>query len=267
MNSIDIGRVLREKNPSLARLVPRFLVRWVESLVCARRLNEILERYGKSSPIDFINGALDYIGVNYTVRGAQNIPAEGGVIFVANHPLGGVDGMILAAAIDGVRPGVKLIVNDILLNIEPLRPIFVGVNKHGAQRADFSRLMDELYASDAPIINFPAGFCSRLQNGVITDTKWRKSFVKRSVETDRVVVPTFVRARNSMFFYRVARLRKMLGIKANLEMALLPRQVFYQKGRQVEIVFGEPVVMDCSLGDEKWCELIREKVYELDNKE
>lgn len=263
MNRIDLGKVLHDKNPKLARIVPRFVVRWFEALVCQKKLNDILDVYGDCDPIEFIGGALDYIGVKYRLHGVENIPLNGKILFAANHPLGGIDGMILAHAIEGVRPGVKLIVNDILLNIEPLEPIFVGVNKHGAQRCSFAKIMDELYRSDAPIINFPSGMCSRLVHGEITDLPWRKSFVRRAIDTQRVVVPTYVKARNSMFFYRFARLRTALGIKVNLDMVLLPRQIFFQKGKTVEIFFGEPITMDDRLSGEEWCDLIREKTYSL----
>ena len=266
MKRIDIQAVLKAKNPALARWVPRFAVRWVERLVCADRLNEILDRYSDRDPIGFIDGALGYIGVTYQVHGAENIPTSQKVLFAANHPLGGVDGMILAAAVDKIRPDVRLIVNDILLNIEPLRPIFVGVNKHGGQDCSFALRMDELYASDSPIINFPAGLCSRRgADGVVSDPSWRKSFVPRSVASGRVVVPTYVRAFNSPWFYRVARWRTKLGIKANLEMILLPRQVFYQKGRTVDIFFGKPIAVDDSRSAAEWCELIRQRTYELWN--
>lgn len=265
MNHIDIGKILHDKNPRLARMVPRFVVRWIEKLICARKLNEILDNYSHRSPIGFVEGALEYIGVSYTLHGVENIPAQGRVLFAANHPLGGVDGMILAAGVDPIRPGVKLIVNDILLNLEPLRPIFIGVNKHGGQRGDFGKMMDELYRSEAPIINFPAGLCSRLGNKGVADLPWRKSFVRRCLDNNRVVVPTYVKAHNSKFFYRFARLRTALGIKANLEMIFLPRQVFYQKGRTVDIYFGEPIELDESKNTQQWCDLIRNKTYSLWN--
>lgn len=266
MKRIDIGGVLRAKNPSAARWVPRFVVRWVERLVCADRLNYILDNYGTRTPIGFVEGALEYIGVDYRLHGVGNLPPNARVLFASNHPLGGVDGMILAAAVDQIQPNVRLIVNDILLNIEPLRPIFVGVNKHGVQDCSFSQRMDALYASDSPIVNFPAGLCSRRdKNGQITDTPWRKSFVVRCLASNRVVVPTHVHAFNSPWFYRIARWRVQLGIKANIEMILLPRQVFYQKGRTVEIFFGQPITLDNSRTAAEWCDLIRERSYDLWN--
>ncbi|MEG0033873.1 MAG: glycerol acyltransferase, partial [Mucinivorans sp.] len=173
--------------------------------------------------------------------------------------------MILAAAIEPIRPGVKLIVNDVLMNIEPLRPIFVGVNKYGGQPMDLSRVMDNLYHSESPIINFPAGLCSRLGRDGIKDLNWHMNFIHRSIETQRMVIPTFVKARNSMFFYRLARLRSALGIKANIELILLPRQVFFQKGKTVEIFFGKPITLHNRNIRQVWCDRIRERVYGLNN--
>lgn len=264
MKTIDIAKVLADKNPKLARWIPRFMVRWVEKFVAADKHNEILALYGSCSPAGFLDGALGYIGVKYEIFGAENIPESGGVLFAANHPLGGVDGMILAAAINPIRAGVKLIVNDILLNVEPLRPIFVGVNKHGSQNSLGERL-DALYASDSPIINFPAGFCSRLgSHGKIEDIAWKKNFVPRCINSGRVVVPTYVKARNSKMFYKIERWRAKLGIKLNIGMLMLPREVFYQKGKTVQIYFGTPIELDFSKTYGEWCDLIRSKVYEME---
>lgn len=266
MKRIDIAKIIKDKSPKLARWTPRFLVKWVEKMVAAERHNEILDLYENRTPIGFIEGALDYIGVTYRVFGQQNIPASGGVLFAANHPLGGVDGMILAAAVEQYRSGVKLIVNDILLNIEPLRPIFVGVNKHGGQANSFVARMDELYKSDSPIINFPAGFCSRLEpNGKVADMEWKKSFVGRCLAVNRVVVPTYVKAANSKRFYRIEKWRMALGLKLNIGMLMLPREVFYQKGKVVEIYFGKPIELDCSKTSAQWCNLIRQAVYEMEH--
>ncbi|MFI3288309.1 MAG: 1-acyl-sn-glycerol-3-phosphate acyltransferase [Rikenellaceae bacterium] len=259
---IDLAKIIKAKNPKLAKLLPRFVIGWLNSLLKVKRNNHILENFGDFPPIEFIDSTLDYIGVKYEVYGVENIPEGTKILFAANHPLGGIDGMILATAIDKVRPGVKLIVNDILLNLEPLRPIFIGVNKHGAQRGSLSKQFEELYHSDAPIINFAAGLCSRMaKGGEITDTPWKTNFVNRCIATNRTVVPTYVEARNSKFFYRFARFRKKIGIKSNLEMLLLPRQIYYQEGRTVKIYFAEPVTLDNTISARKWCDDIRTRVY------
>lgn len=261
---IDIAKVIGDKNPALARWTPRFVIKMIEKLVAAKYHNEILERYEHLAPIEFIDSALDYIGVKYELHSVENLPLTGRLLFAANHPLGGVDGMILAAAIEKIRPNVRLIVNDILLNVEPLQSIFVGINKHGRQAADSARKLDELYRSQSPIINFAAGLCSRrVSRTVIEDLRWKPSFVVKCIENERIVIPTYVDARNSKFFYFLGWARKKLGIKTNLEMMLLPREVFFQKGKVIHIYFAQPVMPDRSLSANEWCDLIRERVYQM----
>ncbi len=271
MQKIDLAQILKSKNPRLARWVPRFVVGWIEALLKLKHHNEILRLYGHCNAEGFIDGALDYIGVKYELYGTENIPrtTENGepapkLLFAANHPLGGVDGMMLATAIIKENiGGVRLIVNDLLLNLNPLREIFVGVNKHGAQRAELNAEMDKLYDSPYPIVNFAAGLCSRKIKGEIVDTPWKVSYVNRCKKSERVVVPTYVEAKNSPSFYFFANLRKFLRIKSNLEMMLLPRQVFYQKGKTVKIYFGEPIVLEEGMSARQQNDMIRARVYEL----
>lgn len=261
---LNIEKILEDKNPRLKRWIPSFVIKWIEKLLEVKKHNEILEIYENRPPIEFIDGALDYVGVKYSLHNTHNVPKDDKVLFAANHPLGGIDGMILATAIEKIKPNVKLIVNDILLNIEPLKPIFVGVNKHGAQATQLSLKLDELYNSQSPIINFPAGMCSRLtKKRGIEDLKWKHSFVSKCMVTNRVVVPTYVKAQNSMFFYKFAKWREKLGVKINLEMVLLSREIFLQKGKEVKIYFGEPIELNNSKSTRQWSEYIREQVYKM----
>lgn len=263
---LDLSAILKAKNPKLARILPKFVVRWIEKLLRVKRHNHILAHFGDKEAIEFIDSSLDYIDVRYELYGVENIPEGSKILFAANHPLGGIDGMILATAVNSLRPDVKLIVNDILLNIEPLRPLFVGVNKHGAQSGKLSEQLHELYNSDSPIINFAAGMCSRKIKGEIIDLPWKSNFVQRSMNSGRTIVPTYVDAHNSKFFYRFANFRKWIGIKANLEMMLLPREVFYQEGKVVRIYFGEAITPDKTKSARGWSDYVREKVYKLKTK-
>ncbi len=269
MQRIDIAKVIRAKNPKLARLLPRFVVGWIGALICVKKCNYIVDNFGECPAMDFIDATLEYIGTRYELHGTENIPKCRKLLFASNHPLGGVDGMVLATAIDKLKlndggSDVKLIVNDILFAIEPLRPIFIGINKHGAQRGNLSDQLGELYNSDSSIINFAAGFCSRkMKGGKIEDIPWKPNYVTRSLKSERVIIPTFVDALNSKFFYRLASLRKKLGIKANIEMLWLPRQMFYQKGKTIHIYFGEPVTVDNTKTAREWNNEIRTTVYEL----
>ncbi|CDN30723.1 Hemolysin A [Mucinivorans hirudinis] len=262
MKRIEIKKLFEQKNPQLSRLIPGMVFGWLESLICARKINYILDSYSSKEPLDFIESTLKYVGVTYELRGTDNIPRDGRVIFAANHPLGGLDGLILAKGVsEHIQSNVKLIVNDLLMNLEPLQPLFVPINKHGSQSADYVRAQQHLYASDDAIITFPAGLCSRLINREIIDTEWKRNFINKASEYGRAIIPTYIEGRNSMFFYQLAKWRKRLKIKANIEMILLPREMFAQRGKHITITFGEPQYIDKEHTAFEWTEIIRKKVY------
>ena len=196
-----------------------------------------------------------------------NIPAEGRYIFASNHPLGGLDGICLSAVIGQHYDGkIRYLVNDLLLYLSNLRSIFVPINKHGAQGKNNARLIDEAYASENQIVTFPAGLCSRKINGQIQDTDWKKSFIQKAVEHQRDVVPVYFEGRNSNFFYRLASLRKRLGIKMNYEMIYLPDEMFRSKHKTFRIHFGKPVpwqTFDSSKKPVEWAEWVKELAYNL----
>lgn len=263
METIDIGRLLRAKNPRLARWVPRPVIRWVSRLVRLTKINHVLSSYGNQPPLEFIHSTLDYIGVSYTMHDVEHIPQGRRVIFASNHPLGGLDGLILAEGIAPYVPDVKVIVNDLLMNLAPLAPIFVPVNKYGSQSADYARRLVEMYESDAAVITFPAGLCSRLIHGQITDPLWRRNFVQKAWDSGRLVIPVYIEGRNSMFFYRFERLRQLLRIKLNLGTVLLPKEMFDQKGKHLNIYIGEPVEITQEHSAREWSEIIRQKTYAM----
>lgn len=256
---IDLGKILKEKNPSMARFVPRFVVRYMEHLVRIKKINYMLSNFWNQPPVKFIESTIDYIGVTYKVHGVENIPTEGRVVFVANHPLGGLDGLILAAALSQYKPDLKFIVNDILMNLKPLAPIFVPINKHGSQSIDYARRITSLYESDSAIITFPAGLCSRLLAGKVTDTPWKGNFLRKATATARPIVPVYISGHNSKSFYRLALWRKRLGIKLNIEMILLPKEMFDQQGKHIDLFIGKPTIPT-----ETTVEQLRQMVYNFE---
>lgn len=263
MKSIDIQKLLREKKPGLARWIPPGVVRRIERLVCLPQINHVLGTHGDEAPLDFVRSTLRHIGVSYTLHGAEHIPSGGRAIFAANHPLGGLDGMALAAALAPRVPQVKLVVNDILMALQPLRPIFAPVNKFGVQNPDYARQIQAMYASRAAVITFPAGLCSRLVGGRVTDLPWHPNFVRKALESNRPVVPVYVSARNSRFFYRLARLRKGLGLKLNIEMLWLPKEMFGQTQKQIDLYLGEPIWITPERSVHEWADLVRRAVYRM----
>lgn len=239
---VDVEKVLQSKAPKLAKKVPRFLLRYLVKIVHQEEINQILAKHGELPPIEFIRSALTDMGVTWTVEGMERLPKEGRYIFASNHPFGGMDGVILAHEIATHLGGeVRSISNDILLFVEPLRPIFLPVNKHGRQSREAARIFEETFAGPIPIQTFPAGLCSRRIKGEITDLEWHPSFVKKAIQHKRDVVPVYVEGRLSNRFYNIAAVRKFFKIKANIEMLYLVDEMFKQKGKHIALTIGEPI--------------------------
>ena len=267
ITQIDIKQVLRQKAPSAARKIPGFMVDYLIRTVHQDELNEILRRYHDKDGVAFMQELIGYFDLNLELVNEENIPAEGRYIFASNHPLGGLDGICLSAIIGGRFDGkIRYLVNDLLLYLSNLRSIFVPINKHGAQGKKNAELIEKAYASDNQIITFPAGLCSRKQNGKIQDTEWKKSFIQKAVEYRRDIVPVFFEGRNSNFFYRLANMRKALGIKMNYEMIYLPDEMLKSKHKTYSIHFGKPIpwqTFDSSRKPAEWAEWVKEIVYNL----
>ena len=267
ITQIDIKQVLRQKAPSAARKIPGFMVDYLIRTVHQDELNEILRRYHDKDGVAFMQELIGYFDLNLELVNEENIPTGGRYIFASNHPLGGLDGICLSAIIGGRFDGkIRYLVNDLLLYLSNLRSIFVPINKHGAQGKKNAELIEKAYASDNQIITFPAGLCSRKQNGKIQDTEWKKSFIQKAVEYRRDIVPVFFEGRNSNFFYRLANMRKALGIKMNYEMIYLPDEMFKSKHKTYSIHFGKPIpwqTFDSSRKPAEWAEWVKEIVYNL----
>ncbi|MDX9695664.1 MAG: 1-acyl-sn-glycerol-3-phosphate acyltransferase [Bacteroidales bacterium] len=264
MEKINIREIFKEKNPKLARLIPCFIFRYIERVVHQKEINDALPVLGNKMGLDFANAVIEMFKVKISVKGEENIPKEGRYIFVANHPLGGLDGLVFAKMVGEKHPNLQFLVNDILMNLKNLEPIFAPVNKHGKQSVQYVKRIEEIYKSDAQVLNFPAGMCSRKVNGKITDLEWMKSFVAKAVQHKRDVVPVFVDGTNSKFFYYLSNIRTKLGVKANLEMFYLPDEMFKQKGKTITLTFGKPIpysTFDKSFSHLEWAQKVKEHVY------
>ncbi len=265
---IHIEQILRERNPKLARWIPRPLLRWFVRLVRQKEINAVLAKYGHLEGTAFIRAVLDEWGYHPRVRIEGEIDPAKKYIFASNHPLGGLDGLILAAEIEQRFGPVKVMVNDLLMHLEPIAPLFVPINKHGRQTAQYVRELDRMYASGAQVLLFPAGLCSRRTRGKIEDPPWKKNVIAKAVEYGRDVVPVYFDAVNTKAFYRWAALRERLGIKINIEMVLLPGEMFRQRNKNMEIVFGDPIphsTFTKKKRPEAWAAWLWERVYALKN--
>lgn len=242
---IDLQQIVRERLGKHSRLVPRFIVRWLEKLVCQDDLNKLLRNNFPKEGAAFCEGVLHDLDVAVDVVGEDNLPpvSDRKVVIVSNHPLGGLDGMALIAwAARRYGDRLHFVVNDLLDAVAPLRTVFVPVNKHGGQSRESIRAVDEAFASDDPVLVFPAGLCSRRDSaGKVSDLEWQKMFVNKAIEHRRTVVPLYFSGENSAFFYKFASIRKKIGLKFNIEMIFLPSEVFRASGSRFTIVCGKPL--------------------------
>jgi putative hemolysin len=264
---VDVKAVFYKKNPKVARLIPGLVFRFLKSIIHEQEINKILPKISHLKGLEFIRAGLDLLEINIQTYGKEHIPRTGRYIFVANHPLGGPDGLAFAKEVGDIHPRLKFIVNDILLNLENLKPIFIPVNKHGKQSTEYVRQIEETYRSDYHILNFPAGLCSRKIKGRIVDLEWHKSFINKARAHQRDIIPVHISGKNSNIFYNFAKLRVFLGIKNNIEMFLLPHEMFKQKDKGIVITFGKPISyrqLDKKYTPKQWAEIIKEHVYQLE---
>ena len=263
---LDVEKILYSKNPALKKAVPKFIIRYLKRIVHQDGLNDFLKIAGNARDAEFIKAGLDYFNIRYSVWGVENIPASGRYIFVSNHPLGGLDGLVFIYELSKHFNELKFPVNDILMNITNLSGIFLPVNKHGGQDREAVRKIEGAYASDSQVLYFPAGLCSRKKKGIIRDLQWHKSFITKAVQYKRDIVPAYFSGRNSGFFYNLSNIRNFLGIKANIEMLYLADELFKQKGKKIDLIFGKTIpwqTFNHKKTPVEWADWVKGKSYEL----
>lgn len=263
---IDVENLIAKKNPKLLKRLPGFVIRYLKKILHQEEINEFLKENSDKRDLDFVETTLEYMGVKTEILGFDNIPDTGRFVFVANHPLGGLESMVFMQEVAKKHPHIKFPVNDILMALETLTGIFVPLNKLGAQSKEAAIKLDEVFESDAQILFFPAGLCSRKKKGKIVDLKWHKTFVAKAVKSKRDIIPVYIDGKNSNFFYNLSNFRNFLGIKANIEMLYLADEMYKQKGQTIKITFGKPFPcskIDKSMNFNQWAEFFKAKTYEL----
>ena len=271
-NLIDLRKIFTAKVPKLMKHMPNWLFRKIQKLLHEDDINEILSKYGHLKGVDFINALIADFNLELELKGVDNLMASDRILVASNHPLGGLDGIALIAAVGNHRGTTLTPVNDFLMFVKPLEPIFIPVNKVGsatANREENIRLFNETFAGDATICYFPFGLCSRkTDDGKIQDLDWKKTFLTKSKAYQRDIVPVHIEGRNSKFFYNLARWRKKLKIKVNIEMAFLINEFFNQRNKKLIISFGKPIPyqsFDRRFTDAQWAEKLRTFSYQLGN--
>lgn len=266
---IDVRKVIADKNPKLLKRLPGFVIRYLQKILHEKDVNQFVADHRNDDPITFCDAVMNKFNISLSHEGLESIPENKGAVLAVNHPLGGMDAMALVMILKDKRKDIKFIVNDVLLHLENLKPLFIGINKYGKNVANSLKKVDEAFAGDDLLCIFPAGLVSRKEKGEVQDLKWKKTFVSRSKKHNKTIIPVYLDGKLSPFFYTLYKFRKALGIKANIEMLYLVNELYKQENKHIKVIFGEPIYadnLDSSKSDDEWAQHIKNKVYQLKEK-
>jgi len=262
---ITLRDMFMDKNPRLGKWIPRFVFRALSRMLRIDFFNyPLLYNHGYKKDIEFARAAKETFNVSVDVRGKEHLDKNGRFIFASNHPLGGFDGMMIMVEIGSVFANLKALVNDLLAKASNMDGSFIPVNKHGAQAIDNVRRLNAIFESDDQVMTFPAGLVSRRRRGLVRDTEWQKSIIVKAKSSKREIIPIHISGRCSSFFYNLSNFRKFLGIKANLEMFLLPNETYKHQNKHYTLTFGKPIpykTFDKRFTPLEWAQLVKDHVY------
>lgn len=268
--TIDIDGILRDKMGAKAKFVPRPLVSWLRHIIHQEEVNRYLWESRHLSGTEWLEECVRYLDMTLVLEGEENLPAKDDgrlYTFVSNHPLGGEDGVALGAIIGRHYDGrFRYLVNDLLMNLPGLAPVCIPINKTGSQSRSFPAMVESGFRSDNHMLMFPAGICSRRRGGVIRDVEWKKTFIVKSVEYQRDVVPIHFGGQNSDFFYRLANFSDRYVRKVNIAMLFLVDEMYKNAHKTFRVAIGKPIpwqTFDKSRTPAQWAQYVQDRVYEL----
>ncbi|MBN1822182.1 MAG: 1-acyl-sn-glycerol-3-phosphate acyltransferase [Prolixibacteraceae bacterium] len=262
----DLKSIFRNSESPLLKKMPGFIISIISGIIYEKRINHIIEKYKNFDGVAFLPKIVEELKLKVEIEGLENLPETGKCFFVANHPFGFIDGLILTNTVGGKYGTLKAIGNDAFNYVPNLRPLVTYVNVYGRTPKDYIKILDEVYNSDSPITHFPEGQVSRKYNGKIQDNLWQKSFITKSVSCGRDIVPFYYYGRNSRLFYFIYSFRNFFGIKTNLELILLPHEMFRKKGETIRVRIGKPIpwqTFDKRASHKDWAEKLRKHVYKI----
>ncbi len=266
MTQVDVKTLISSKAPRAAKFIPGFVFSFLKRILHQDDINDIIRCGWELNPQLFVQSVFKRWNISYTLEGVEKLDPNERYIFASNHPFGGMDGMMIADCLIEHFGDARVVVNDLLMYLDPLKPIWTPVNTLGAQNPEYVRKFEEDFASNNPILMFPAGICSRIVDGKIADLAWKNTFVKRAHATSRTVVPLYVEGSLHPLFYRIYRWRKALGIKLNIEMLLLVDGMYHQHNKHFRMAVGDPIALAdlAAVGSvREQVEYVRKKTYSM----
>ncbi len=266
---VDFKKIIRSQKNKILRNLPGFIIRFLKRVIHENDINTIISNNIDKYGTVFVKGALDDLNININVSNKENIPVTGRYIFVCNHPLGAIDFLSAFIVISEKQPETKVIANEVLSWLDNLKELFIPVNVFGRSSLKTGKEIEKILVSEnMQLMSFPAGTVSRKTRGVIEDTEWNKSFIKFALEHKRNVIPIHIESENTKRFYRVSNIRNFFGIKTNLELFLLPGEIFRKRNSIINIAIGECIPFK-TFSNEKshfdWAQYVRSKVYKIEH--
>lgn len=263
---IDVKKQIKKSNNKLLNSLPEFVLNIITRIVKEKEINYILNKYEDFHGVDFLPKVLEELNISIEVDGFENLPENTKCFFFANHPFGFVDGLVLTSLVVKKYGTFKAIGNENFMLIPNLKNVIAAVNVFGKNPKDYLLELENVYKSDTPITHFPAGRVSRLQNGKVLDGVWQKSFIKKSIQHQRDIVPFYFHGKNSNLFYAIFFIRKIFFIKANIELMLLPHEIFNKRNKTIKVTIGKPIsykTFNDSYSHHEWAQKVKKMVYEL----
>ncbi len=266
---IDIVKTIEASKSGVLKKMPAFVIKWIAKIIRQDELNHILNKYSEDKGVDFLVKLIDEFNLKLEIEGKENLPENGKCFFVANHPFGLIDGLVLTRTVSEKYGTLKAIANDAFMLIPQMHPLVAAVNVFGRSSKEYIMALNETYEMDVPITHFPAGFVSRRFDGKVQDPVWQKSFITKAISSKRDIVPFFFYGCNSRLFYAIYTIRQWFGINLNIELALLPHEMFRKRNKTIKVKIGKPLpwqMFDQTLSHNEWAQKVREHVYELGNR-
>ena len=268
--TIDIDKILVSKMGNKAKFVPRPFISWLKRIIHQDEVNKYLWESRHLSGTEWLEECVRYLDMTIELVGEENLPKKDDgrlYTFVSNHPLGGEDGVALGAIIGRHYDGkFRYLVNDLLMNLPGLAPVCIPINKTGNQSRNFPAMVEAGFKSDNHMLMFPAGICSRKRGEEIRDIAWKKTFITKSVEYQRDVVPIHFGGQNSPFFYKLANFSDKYVKKVNLAMLFLVDEMYKNVHKTFRVAIGKPIpwqTFDKSKTATQWAQYVQDIVYKL----
>ena len=270
MSIITSNEVAKAINLDKYGFIGTFLGWIILKILKISTINKIYNRNKHLSNLEFLDALLKEFKIRFEIpdEDLKRLPKEGAYITVSNHPLGGVDGILLLKLMIEQRSDFKIIANFLLHKIEPLIPYIMPVNPFENRKdvkssvTGFKNALLHLKEGH-PLGIFPAGEVSTYRDGkLLVDKPWEAAAMKLAKKAKVPIVPIYFHAKNSPLFYRLSK------ISDTLRTAKLPSELLTQKNRVIKVRIGRPIsVKDQEQHEtlEEFSDFIRKKTYMLSN--